>query len=279
MEALMPRSSPTTLTLPPFEGAVRTLVLANVAIFFVLSILLWLVPGIGGWLVQNLALEPLRAARGELWQFGTYSFIELGILPILFNMVMLWFIGNMLEGAYGRRWLMELYFSSAVGGAILASILSFTQVLHLSPLSSTGGASAALLGLLVAVGMRFGDQEFFLWFLIRIRAKYLVAIVILIDVAVLLKSGDTFAVLLNLAGGFCGFLYVSYAPRRGMAFGFSEQYFGLRNSYYRYKRRRAARKFEVYMGKQGRKVNFDSEGRYIDPDELKKDPNDKRWMN
>jgi membrane associated rhomboid family serine protease len=279
MEATMPRSSPTTLTLPPFDGAVRKLVLANVGVFFALSVLLWLVPGVGTSLVRHLALEPMGAAHGELWQFGTYSFIELGILPILFNMLMLWFIGNMLEGAYGSRWLIELYFASAIGGAILASIVSFAQVLHFGPLSTAGGASAALLGLLVAVAMRFGDQEFFLWFLIRIRAKYLVAIVVLVDLALLLKSGDTFGVLLDLAGGFCGFVYVNYAPRRGMAFGFSEQYFGLRNSYYRYKRRRAARKFEVYMGKQGRKVNFDSEGRYIDPDELKKDPNDKRWMN
>ena len=52
----------------------------------------------------------------------------------------------------------------------------------------------------------------------------------------------------------------------------------MRNSYYRYKRRRAARKFEVYMGKQGRKVNFDKDGRYLGPDEHK-DPTDKRWMN
>jgi hypothetical protein len=52
----------------------------------------------------------------------------------------------------------------------------------------------------------------------------------------------------------------------------------MRNSYYRYKRRRAARKFEVYMGKQGRKVHFDKDGRYLGPEEHK-DPNDKRWMN
>ena len=61
--------------------------------------------------------------------------------------------------------------------------------------------------------------------------------------------------------------------------GFPEQYFSVRNGYYRWKRRRAARKFEVYMGKQGRKVSFDKDGRYIDPDETRKDPNDKRWMN
>jgi hypothetical protein len=26
-------------------------------------------------------------------------------------------------------------------------------------------------------------------------------------------------------------------------------------------------------------VKFDDEGRYIDPDQERKDPNDKRWMN
>ena len=32
-------------------------------------------------------------------------------------------------------------------------------------------------------------------------------------------------------------------------------------------RRRAARKFEVYMRKQNREVKFDAEGRYIEPED------------
>jgi hypothetical protein len=63
-----------------------------------------------------------------------------------------------------------------------------------------------------------------------------------------------------------------------MSMAFSEGFFNLRNNYYRWKRRRVARKFEVYMRKQNRDVRFDSEGRYIDPDE-KRDPNDRKWMN
>ena len=78
--------------------------------------------------------------------------------------------------------------------------------------------------------------------------------------------------------GLAGALYLRFAPRGGLAVGVSERLFGVRNAYYRYKRRRAARKFQVYMGKQGRSVKFDSDGRYIDPDK-KKDPTDKRWMN
>jgi hypothetical protein len=76
-----------------------------------------------------------------------------------------------------------------------------------------------------------------------------------------------------------GYVYTKFAPRRGMAHGLSERYFSVRNNYYRWKRRRAAKKFSVYMRKQNREVHFDKDGRYVDPDELRKDPNDKRWMN
>jgi membrane associated rhomboid family serine protease len=281
----MPRSSPMTMTLPPFEGTVRRLILANVAVFFAFELLGWLAPGIAGPLVDHLLLQPIAIAHGELWQPFTYSFLNLGLLGILFGMFTLWFCGPMLEGAYGSRWLGELYFSSAIGGAVLASVISFTHILHLSPLSSAGGVGAAIFGLLIAIAMRFGDQEFLLWFVLRIRAKYLVAISLLIALAVLLKDSDEFGALLELSGALCGYLYVRFAPRRGFAFGTSEQFFGLRNAYYRAKRRRAARKFEVYMGKQGRKVQFDKDGRYLDPDHLRNDPgarknpSDKRWMN
>jgi hypothetical protein len=107
----------------------------------------------------------------------------------------------------------------------------------------------------------------------------MVAIYILIAVALLLKQADTFNALVQLSGALCGFLYIKFAPRRGFARGMSESYFGLRNNYYRWKRRRAARKFEVYMRKQNREVHFDKDGRYVDPDELRKNSNDKRWMN
>ncbi len=64
-----------------------------------------------------------------------------------------------------------------------------------------------------------------------------------------------------------GFIYVKFLPKKGLAFGASEQYFGVRNSYYRWKRRRAARKFEVYMRKHNRNVSFDEHGNYIPPDD------------
>jgi membrane associated rhomboid family serine protease len=275
----MPRSSPITLSLPAFAGVTRKLILANVAVFFALTLLHWLFPSLAGFLLSHLLLEPRAVAHGELWQLVSYAFVEQGILPILFGMLTLWFTGSLLEPSFGGRWFGELYFSSVIGGALVASAISFTHILGLRPDVVAAGAWSGIFGLLVAIAMIFGDQEFLLWFLVRIKAKYMVAIYILIAIALLLKQADSFSALLQLSGALCGFLYVKFAPRRGLAFGLSERYFGVRNNYYRWKRRRAARKFEVYMKKQNREVHFDKDGRYVDPDELKKNPNDKRWMN
>jgi membrane associated rhomboid family serine protease len=265
--------------MPPFAGATRRIILANVGAFFALAVLSWVSPTVEGLLLRHLILEPLAVARGEVWQLFTYAFVQDGILAILFGMLTLWFTGSLLEGSYGSRWLAELYVSSVVGGAAIASALSFTHILRLNPVAGAVGAWGGIFGLLIAIAMLFGEQEFLLWFVLRIKAKYMVAIYILIAVAVLLKQSDTFGALLQLSGALCGFLYVRFAPRGGFASGFSERYFGLRNEYYRWKRRRAARKFEVYMRKQNREVHFDKDGRYVDPDELRKNPNDKRWMN
>ena len=77
----------------------------------------------------------------------------------------------------------------------------------------------------------------------------------------------------QLGGALAGLLYIALAPRRGLSFGFSERWYGLRNRYYRWKRRRAARKFEVYMRSPGPHRPLRRQGRQIDDD-----PDDKkRW--
>ena len=271
------------MTFPPFAGATRKLVLANVAVFFTLAIMGWIAPGVSQLLTLALALEPVRLVMGMIWQPFTYAFVHAGISDILFGMLTLWFTGSLLEGAYGSRWLYELFFASSIGGAMIASLLTFTHIFALDPRSVAIGAWAGVFGLLVAIGMIFGEQEFLLFFVIRLKAKYMVTIYILIALAVLLKGGDKFSALLQLSGALCGYLFVKFAPTRGLAFGVTERYFGLRNDFYRWKRRRAARKFEVYMRGQNREVHFDKDGRYVDPDKMNdprtRNPKDKSWMN
>ena len=103
----------------------------------------------------------------------------------------------------------------------------------------------------MAIGVLYGDVQFMLFPLpIGIKARYLAAIYALVTIAMLFGQQRMYA-FSQLGGALAGLLFIRLAPRRGFSFAFSEQWYGLRNRYYRWKRRRAARKFEVYMRSPG----------------------------
>jgi membrane associated rhomboid family serine protease len=257
-----------TLTFPSFSGVTKKLVLINLAVYGLVLFSQWIAPL--RLLLSLLPLTPVLVVHGQVWQLLTYAFVETTLFSVLLNMLSLWFIGSYLEQSKGGKWLLETYFLSVIGGGLIASALSYTGILHLSPGQTTAGPNAGIMGLLTAFAVLFGEQEFLLFFLARIKAKYLVAIYILIAVASALTGSQPLTYVSYLGAALLGFLYARSAPRRGFVGAASEQYFATRNNYYRWKRRNAAKKFEVYMSKQGRDVKFDKEGRYIDPDDKSK---------
>ncbi len=282
----MPRSGPTTLALPPFTGATRRLILLCLAVFFADALLSLVLPrSLYEPLYRHLVLMPALLARGEVWQAVTYALLPLGILGSVFSLLTIWFTGSMLEDRFGSRWLYELFFTSAIGGAVVSTLIAFTHLFRLDPYHVAGvGQYAGIYGFFIVIAVALGDLEFFVFFLLRIKARYLVAIYVLIDVATLLKASNAFGALLELSGALCGYLFFRFVPKRGLSYAMTEQYFALRNEFYRNKRRRAARKFEVYMRKQNREVHFDKNGRYVEQDDAgssrrSPDENDKRWMN
>ncbi len=91
-------------------------------------------------LERQLVLWPPAVATGEWWRIFTSAFMHYGITHILFNMWALWVVGPPLERWLGRNRFLALYVLSALGGGVLAYLLS--------PLNSaTAGASGAIFGL------------------------------------------------------------------------------------------------------------------------------------
>jgi membrane associated rhomboid family serine protease len=218
------------------------------------------------------ALIPVDVVHGRVWQLFTYSFLHAGFSHVFFNMLTLWFIGAYLEGDWGPRRFIECYVFCVVGAALVTTAISYTHFLGMDPGTETMGASGGIFGLLMAFGILYADQEMFLFPLpFRIKAKYLVGVwVVVAIIAVFEPSQGGVAVFAHLGGLFFGFLWVKFMPSRGVGYVASEQYFGVRNSYYRWKRKRASRKFEVYMRDHDRKVTFDEHGNYIPPEENEK---------
>lgn len=258
------RRSAGLLAFPDFSGFTRKLILWNLAAYFAL-ILLHVASAAGAAnLVYWTALLPPSVFHGYIWQLVTYSFVHTGILDTAFQLLSLWFLCSFLEGTHGARWCAEIYWTSVIGAALAALALYAVWPAGFSVVLT--GCWGGIFGLLIAFGVLYGDQEFMMFPLpMMIRAKYLVWVYILITLAMLFSSERAFA-FSQLGGALFGYLYIRFAPRRGFAQASSDRYFGFRNNYYRWKRRRAARKFEVYMRKQNREVRFDKDGRYIDPD-------------
>ncbi len=265
-----------TLSLPPFTGAVKRIILANTIVFFGLLLLGLVAPGIEQLLRSLTSLVPSMVVRGMIWQLVTYSFLHVGIMHILGNMLQLWFFGSSLQSQWGSKQFYEFYFFSVIGGALITVAVSFTGLFGIRPWTATEGASAGVFGVLVAFAMLFGDQQVYLFpFPISIRAKYLVAILILVNLAGALgamrsSTGEAIAYAAHLGGALFGWVYIRFLPRRGLGFATSEGYYGMRNAYFRWKRKRAAKKFEVYMRKHDRGDYFDEYGNYKPPEEKEK---------
>jgi len=268
-----------SLSFPPFTPAVKWLIIINVSVFFLLLIGQQIAPLFTSVFGGIFSLWPKAVVSGYIWQLFTYCFLHFGLWEVVINMLMLWMFGAQLEMDWGRNQFLEFYFFCVVGAGMIATGLSFTGILGLSPNFPVSGSSAAVYGLLLAFGMLHGDSEIFMFPLpFMIKAKYMAGILVLIILAVSVKSAASFIL---LAGLLLAFLYIKFLPRKGLGFYVGERYFGFRNSYYRWKRRRAAKKFEVYMRKHDSTKFFDEYGNFRDPKELDKKDGEPRppWVN
>ncbi|HXY14054.1 MAG TPA: rhomboid family intramembrane serine protease [Terriglobales bacterium] len=268
----MPRGRTLSLSFPPFTYWIKRIIIACVAVYFLQVILGAFVPSTEYYLRLFFALIPDRVLHGWIWQLVTYSFLHAGVMHVLINMLMLWMFGAQEEMDWGSKKFLEFYLFCIVGAALTTMVVAYSPIPGVSPLTATIGASGGVYGVLMAFGMLYGDQEIFMFPLpFMMKAKYMVAIMILLVIlATFQPSQGGIANFAHLGGLLFGFLYVKFMPRRGLTYGASERYFNIRNAYYRWKRRRAARKFEVYMRQHNRTVSFDEHGNYIPPDEMDK---------
>lgn len=261
---------PMTLSFPPFTRAVVWLLGINTGVFLLMELLSRVAPIAAAYVNVYCALVPIDVVQhGMVWQLLTYSVLHAGLWHLFGNMLGLWMFGSAFESAWGTRRFVELYVIGVLGAAVTTIGLSYAHILG-RPDIATVGASGGVFAILIAFGMLFGDQEIMLFpFPFLIKAKYFVGILIVVTLALAMSGGSNVAYVAHIGGLFFGWLYVRRGPKPALVnVGLTERYYSMKNSYYRWKRRRAARKFEVYMKEhEGRQVHFDEHGNYIPPED------------
>ncbi|PYX30800.1 MAG: DUF1751 domain-containing protein [Acidobacteria bacterium] len=265
----MYRGRSMTLSFPPFTRWVKRLIIICAAVFFLQVILGAFAYQIKRGMEVYFGLVPALVLHyGFIWQLVTYSFLHGTVSHVLFNMLALWMFGSPQEQDWGSKKFLEFYLFCVVGAGLTTLALAYTPLPGASPMTTVIGASGGVYGLLIAFGLLYGDREIYLLpFPFSIKAKYLIAIIIFVTIVATFQPSQGISNFAHLGGLLFGFLYIKFVPARGLMFGASERYFSVRNDYYRWKRRRAAKKFEVYMREHDRDVHFDEQGNYIPPED------------
>ncbi len=202
-----------------------------------------------------LALVP-KSVVGHLavWQLFTYLFLHspYGFGHILMNMLTLWMFGTPLEGVWGTRRFLHYYFFCGVGAGICVVVLN---LMFGTGSTRTIGASGAIYGVLLAFGMLFPRAIIYFFMMFPIEARWYVLIMgVIVFLSALADTGGGISHFAHLGGMLFGYVWLrldlgkrsSVASRRRQSL--SAQ---LSEAYRDWKLRRAKRKFQVYLKKQG----------------------------
>ena len=130
------------------------LIVLNVAIFHPLELQLIASPEDLGPLIQFGAYSyHLIVEEGQYWRLLTSTFLHAHTLHLLLNMGILFLLGSLLEGVYGRSRFLLLYLISA----IVSSVASLPFVQDAFGVGASG-AVFGLIGVAIALGIRYKDR-------------------------------------------------------------------------------------------------------------------------
>jgi membrane associated rhomboid family serine protease len=192
-----------------FPPVIKGLIITNGIVWLLLDFLLapFTLAGVPifGILSQYLALWPPGPDFWP-WQLVTYMFMHGGFLHLFFNMLALWMFGMELENTWGSRKFLIFYMLCGIG----AGVANMLVAIPLGMTAPTVGASGAVFGVMIAFAMLFPDRPIYLYFLFPIRAKYLVAVWIGLELLLgVTGSSDGVAHFAHLGGAAVGFLYMA----------------------------------------------------------------------
>ena len=165
---------------------------------------------IGRWLSDQMAVHVDTLTRPWLWwQFLTAGFAHspINFQHILFNMLVLFFLGRDVEEVYGRKEFLRLYLVMIVFASV---VWSLANTLLGTP-SNMGalGASGAIAGIVVLYAFNFPHRTLLLFFVIPIPAWLLGVLIVVLDMWGASGQGgpSNVAYSMHLAGAAFALLY------------------------------------------------------------------------
>lgn len=144
----------------------------------------------------------------EPWTIITYMFMHAGIWHILFNMLCLYWFGEIFLLFFSSKHLRGLYVLGGIFGGLLFMI-SYNVFPYFIPVVDHAvivGASASVLAIIFAAAFREPNYKINLLFFGNIRLKYLALAVVVIDL-LFITSSNAGGHIAHLGGALSGLLF------------------------------------------------------------------------
>lgn len=142
------------------------------------------------------------------WSLVTYMFLHAGALHLLFNMLWLYWFGQLFLSLYSARHFRGLYILGGLCGGLLYMLAYnvfpyFSNYLYGSFLL---GASASVLAIVVATAVRSPEYQVNFMFVGAVRLKYVALFVVLTDL-LFVTSGNGGGHIAHLGGALAGWWF------------------------------------------------------------------------
>tara|TARA_B100001105_G_scaffold43742_1_gene32046 strand:+ start:640 stop:1518 length:879 start_codon:yes stop_codon:yes gene_type:complete len=198
-----------------FKGvnSLTKLIYINVGVFLIASVLrvLSFLFMVNGW--EFLSYFTLPASIPLLikkpWSIISYMFLHQSFIHLLFNMLWLYFGGQIFLSFFDNKKLISTYVLGGISGAVLF-ILSF----NLFPVFATAlpnavalGASASVLAIIMAIATKSPNYSIRLLLIGNIKLKHIAIVSIVLDI-MSIPQGNAGGHIAHLGGAFFGYLYV-----------------------------------------------------------------------
>jgi len=166
------------------------------------------------WIIQWFSLDAkIDSLFTKPWTLITYGFLHADFLHILFNLIALYFIGNLFIDYFTQKQLLTFYILGTFFGGIFYLFSQNYFPLFEGKTSVLVGASAGISAIFIGIATYMPNYELKIRFIGFVKLWYLAAIWVGLDVLGLAggNAGGHFA---HLGGSLFGFLFVSKASNK-----------------------------------------------------------------
>lgn len=203
------------------EGSVVTrLIYINIGVFLVLKIIgvFFYLAGQPFSLTQYLSVPSVSEDLiRRPWTPFTYMFLHAGFLHLLFNVLGLYWFGQLFLFHFEGKKLLSVYLLGGLVGAAFYIVAYNVFPAFNSIYGLLLGASASVFAILVAVATYDPNREIHLFFIGRFPLKYVAAFYVLLSI-IGISASNPGGNIAHLGGAFWGWFYI-YQLRKGKDLG------------------------------------------------------------